>query len=131
MELIPRKDYFDDLFDLDSMMFDRTPSMKCDIYEKDNKYHIEMDIPGFDKKDINVECNNGYVTITAEKTTENNEDEDKKFIRRERTYGKIQRSFNFGDVDEENIKAEFKDGTLKVCIPKIDANQSKKIINID
>ena len=47
MELIPRKDYFDDLFDLDSMMFDRTPSMKCDIYEEDDKYHIEMDVPGF------------------------------------------------------------------------------------
>ncbi len=129
MNLIPRGFYLDDIFD--DLAVSKHNDMKCDIYEKDNKYHIEMDIPGFDKKDINVECNNGYVTITAEKTTENNEDEDKKFIRRERTYGKIQRSFNFGDVDEENIKAEFKDGTLKVCIPKIDANQSKKIINID
>ena len=129
MNLIPKAFYLDDIFD--DLAVSKHNDMKCDIYEKDNKYHIEMDIPGFDKKDINVECNNGYVTITAEKTTENNEDEDKKFIRRERTYGKIQRSFNFGDVDEENIKAEFKDGTLKVCIPKIDANQSKKIINID
>lgn len=129
MNLIPRSFYLDDIFD--DLAVSKHNDMKCDIYEKDNKYHIEMDIPGFDKKDISVECNNGYVTITAEKTTENNEDEDKKFIRRERTYGKIQRSFNFGDVDEENIKAEFKDGTLKVCIPKIDANQSKKIINID
>ena len=129
MNLIPRGFYLDDIFD--DLAVSKHNDMKCDIYEKDNKYHIEMDIPGFDKKDINVECNNGYVTITAEKTTENNEDEDKKFIRRERTYGKIQRSFHFGDVDEENIKAEFKDGTLKVCIPKIDANQSKKIINID
>lgn len=129
MNLIPRGFYLDDIFD--DLAVSKHNDMKCDIYEKDNKYHIEMDIPGFDKKDINIECNNGYVTITAEKTTENNEDEDKKFIRRERTYGKIQRSFNFGDVDEENIKAEFKDGTLKVCIPKIDANQSKKIINID
>ncbi len=129
MNLIPRGFYLDDIFD--DLAVSKHNDMKCDIYEKDNKYHIEMDIPGFDKKDINVECNNGYVTITAEKTTENNEDEDKKFIRRERTYGRIQRSFNFGDVDEENIKAEFKDGTLKVCIPKIDANQSKKIINID
>ena len=54
MELIPRKDYFDDLFDLDSMMFDRTPSMKCDIYEEDNKYHIEMDVPGFKRENIKV-----------------------------------------------------------------------------
>ncbi len=130
MNLIPRGFYLDDIFD--DFAVSKHNEMKCDIYEKDNKYHIEMDIPGFDKNDINIECNNGYVTITAEKKTENNEeDEDKKFIRRERSYGKVQRSFNFGDIDEENIKAEFKDGTLKLCIPKITADKNKKVIQID
>lgn len=130
MKLIPRDFYLDDIFD------DFAPSkhneMKCDIYEKDNKYHLEMDVPGFDKNDISVECNNGYVTITAEKKSENNEeDEDKNFIRRERCYGKFQRSFNFGEIDEENIKAEFKNGTLKLCIPKMTVDKSKKLIQID
>ncbi len=130
MKLIPRDFYLDDIFD------DFAPSkhneMRCDIYEKDNKYHLEMDVPGFDKNDISVECNNGYVTITAEKKSENNEeDEDKNFIRRERCYGKFQRSFNFGEIDEENIKAEFKNGTLKLCIPKMTVDKSKKLIQID
>lgn len=128
MNLIPRGFYLDDIFD--DFAVSKHTEMKCDIYEKENKYYIEMDVPGFDKKDINVECNNGYVTITAEKTTENNED-DKKFIRRERTYGKVQRSFNFGEIDEENITAEFKDGTLKLCIPKKEVNNTKKVIQID
>ena len=55
----------------------------------------------------------------------------KKYIRRERFYGKVSRSFYLGDIEEESIKAEFKDGTLKVIAPKKDENISKKVINID
>ena len=62
---------------------------------------------------------------------EKEEKDDKKYIRRERFYGKVSRSFYLGDIEEENIKAEFKDGTLKVIAPKKDENVSKKIINID
>ena len=62
MNLIPRKYYLDDIFD-NFLSVPEESNMKCDIYEKDGIYHIEMDIPGFDKKDIKVECDKGYTKI--------------------------------------------------------------------
>ena len=130
MNLIPRSFYLDDMFD-DFATISRRNDLRCDIYEKDNIYHIEMEIPGFDKKDVKIECDNGYLTITAEKQEERNDDKDKKYIRRERVYGKYQRSFSFGDIDEDAIKAEFVQGMLKITIPKKEAKETKRIINID
>ena len=126
MNLIPRKFYLDDVFD----DFESTNNMKCDIYEKDGDYHIEMDIPGFDKKDINIECDKGYLTVTAVKNEEDN-DENKNYIRRERGYGKYQRSFYIGEVDSENVKAEFKHGMLKIVVPKQKEAETKKRIEIE
>ena len=105
--------------------------MKCDIYEKDGNYHIEMDIPGFDKKDIQIESKNGYLTIVAEKKVEN-DDEDKKknYIRRERCYGKYERSFYLGDLESDNIEASFTDGILKIVVPKKEESENKKFIEI-
>ena len=126
--MLPRKFYFDDF--MDSLMeSDNNSSMKCDIYEKDNNYVIEMDLPGFDKKDIKLECNKGNVVITAEKNHEE-ESKDKKYIRRERSYGKYSRSFYLGDIDQDNINASFSNGTLEVTIPKIDEDKNKKYIDI-
>ena len=90
-----------------------------------------MDIPGFKKDEIKVECNKGNLVITAEKE-ENKEDkdDDKKYIRRERTYGKYSRSFYLGDVNEDAIEAKFDNGTLTISIPKIDQNENKKVIDI-
>lgn len=130
MNLIPRNFLFDD--DLEDF-FVTKPSkrgeMKCDIYEKDDIYHIEMDIPGFDKKDISIEAKNGYLTVTAEKNDEHNED-NKNYIRRERSYGKYERSFYLGDLDSENVEAEFKDGMLKITVPKKEEVENKKVIEI-
>lgn len=82
--------------------------MKCDIYEKENTYHVDMDLPGFKKDEIKVECNKGNLIVSAEKKHEEEEkDEKKKYIRRERIYGKYSRSFYLGDVDEENIEASY------------------------
>lgn len=128
MNLIPRKYYLDDIFD-NFLTVPEESHMKCDIYEKDGNYHIEMDVPGFDKKDIQVECNKGYLTITAEKNNEQTEEE-KKYIRRERIYGKYKREFYLGDVDTENINAEFKDGILKIVVPKREETASKTSIEI-
>ena len=129
MSLIPRKFYLDDIFD--NFLSDPEESnMKCDIYEKDGDYHIEMDIPGFDKKDINIECDKGYLTVTAVKNEEDN-DENKNYIRRERSYGKYQRSFYIGEVDSENVKAEFKHGMLKIVVPKQKEAETKKRIEIE
>lgn len=129
MELIPRKDYFDDLFDLDSMMFDRTPSMKCDIYEEDNKYHIEMDVPGFKRENIKVNFDNNYLTITA-KNESKEDNSNKKYIRKERNYQKISRRFYLDDVDENSIEASFKDGILHIVVAKKEKNKDKKYIEI-
>lgn len=122
MNLIPRKFYLDDFFD----NFDNTNNMKCDIYEKEGDYHIEIDIPGYDKNDIKIECDNGYLTVTAEKET-SEEENDKRFIRRERSYGKYQRSFYLGEINTDNIKAEFKQGILKITVPKIQLETKKQI----
>ena len=127
MNLIPRSFYLDDIFD------DFVPSvnnrMKCDIYEKGGDYHIEMDIPGFNRDDIKIESKDGYLTITAEKTMEDN-DEDKNYIRRERTYGKYERSFYLGNFNDEDVNAEFKDGMLKITVPKKEQNNDKNYIEI-
>lgn len=131
MDLMPRKIYLDDIFD-DFISSKKEPKMKCDIYEKGNNYHIEMDIPGFNKNEISVETKNGYLTIIAEKNNEvNNEDKEKKYIRRERTYGKYERSFYLGDLDAENISAKFENGILKITVPKKEEVESKKIIEIE
>ena len=124
--MLPSRIFFDDMFD--DVKFD--DKMKCDIYEKDDVYHVEADIPGFDKKDINIEFNKGNLTITCEKI-DKEIDKDKKYIRRERRfYGKFQRSFYLGEVDDENIDASFNNGILKISIPKKPEENNKKLIEI-
>ena len=128
--LVPNKLYLDDVFDdfMFPTMKDDFGKMKCDIYEKDDAYHLEMDVPGFDKKDVQIEIDdNDYLTITAEKNTEDTEEDEKKnYIRKERNYGKYQRSFYVGGVDKENIQANFENGILKISMPKIEEEKSSK-----
>ena len=127
-----RKYYLDSIFDnfMDEGS-DNFDVMKCDVYEKDGAYHIEADIPGFKKDEISVDCEDGYVTITAEKNTENEEkDENKRYIKRERFYGKTVRKFYVGDVDSEKINAEYKDGMLDLVVPKEEKLPNKKSIEI-
>lgn len=129
MSLVPRS-YFTDIFD-DFMPTRKEDNMKCDIYEKDGNYHIDMDVPGFDKSEIKIEAKNNYLTITAEKNNEVNEDDEKKnYIHRERYYGKYQRSFYLEDLDQEKVSAEFKNGILKIKVPKKEENEDKKYIEI-
>ncbi len=129
MNLIPRNFYLDDIFD--DMPMRNAGGMKCDIYEKDGKYHIEMDMPGFSKEDIKLETTDGYVTIKATKEETSQEGgENKKYLRRERSFGEYERSFYLGDFDTENIDASFKDGVLSVVVPKKDTTTDKKRIEI-
>ena len=128
MSLIPRKYYLDDFFD-DFVSSKDGAVMKCDIYEKDGKCNIEVDVPGFDKKDINVECKNGYLTITAKKE-ETEEDSDKNYIRKERSYGEYSRTFYVGDIDTNLINAKFNNGTLCMTVPKEERQDTKAIIEI-
>jgi len=103
------------------------------VIEKDGKYELKMDLPGYDKKDINIEVEEGYLTISATRVEENNE-ENKKFVHRERYIGKCSRSFFVGeDINEQEIKASFNNGTLCLEFPKIEAKQieKKKTIEIE
>lgn len=127
--MLPRRFYFDNA--LDDLFEEEGAKMKCDIYEKENIYHVDMDLPGFKKDEIKVECNKGNLIVSAEKKhEEENKDEKKKYIRRERVYGKYSRSFYLGDVDEENIEASYDNGTLHITVPKIDENKNRKLIDI-
>ncbi len=129
MNLIPRNFFLDDVFD-DFLPSKETNGLKCDIYEKDNQYHIEMDAYGFDKKDVNIEYNDNYLTISVSKNEEKS-DESKNYIRKERYSREFKRSFYIGDVNSENIVAKFDDGILKITLPKEEAKETKKIINVE
>jgi len=127
MEIIPRKLYLDDIFD--NFVTTNRNEMKCDIYEKEGNYHIEIDVPGFNKNDISIEVKDGYLIVTAEKNQEENVNE-KNYIKKERVYGKYQRSFYLGELDVDNIDATLNDGTLKVVVPKKEITENKKVIEI-
>ena len=130
MDLIPRRFYLDDIFD-DFVPTRRNDNMKCDIYEKDGNYHIEMDVPGFKKEDISIEVDDGYLTLSPEKNYENNEeDENRNYIRRERSYNSYKRSFYLGDLDQDSIEAKFNDGMLNITVPKKEVTNNKKKIDI-
>ena len=109
--------------------------MKTDIREHDTGYELDVDLPGFKKDEINVELENGYLTISATKGLDKDEQDKKgKYIRRERYAGAMQRSFYVGDeVTQEDIKAKFEDGILRLSIPKKDAQavETKKTIAIE
>ena len=138
---------FDDFFDFSFYDDDRAEKklyghhaanlMKTDIQEHDDGYTLEMDLPGFKKEEIQIELNNGYMTISAAKGLDEDEKDKKsgKYIRRERYTGSCQRSFYVGeDVTEEDIKAEFKHGILKLFVPKKEAKpavEQKKYVSIE
>ncbi len=131
--MLPSRIFFDNFFDdfEPPKKFDKM--MKCDIYEKEGKYIIEMDVPGFKKEDINMELDEGYLKISIEKKSESNEKDDKKYLRRERhSYTKCERSFYVGNIPEDQIKAKFTDGILKISVPKEEVKkENKKVIMIE
>lgn len=130
MSLLPEKFYLDDFFD-DFVPMSRMPKndMKCDIYEKSGRIHIDMDVPGFNKDDVKIDLDDGILTIVATKHEEK-EDKDKNYYRKERTFGTFKRQFNVGNVNEDSIEAHFNNGVLKINFPKEEQKQSKKFIDI-
>ena len=111
--------------------------MKTDIKEQEDGFELEMDLPGFTKDEITAELKDGYLTISASKGLDKDEQEKEtgKYIRRERYAGACQRSFYVGeDVTEQDIKAEFKHGMLKLFVPKKEAKpavETKKYVTIE
>ena len=107
--------------------------MKTDISEKNGEYRFEIDLPGFNKEDISAELNDGYLTVTAKKgASEDEKDADDNYVRRERYYGECSRSYYVGkNVTEEDIKASFHNGLLKITVPKeVQKIEEKKTITI-
>ena len=110
--------------------------MKTDVRELDNGYEIMIDLPGFKKDEINVELENGYLTISASKGLDKDEEDKKgKFIRQERYAGAMSRSFYVGDyITEEDIHAKFENGVLRLDVPKKEAKpkvEENKYITIE
>lgn len=140
MMLMPRRSYdlFDEMFD-DSFFRgheNRTSLMKTDILEKDGNYLLEMDLPGFSKDDVRAQLHDGYLTIQAErKTSSDKKDENGKYVFRERHTGSCSRTFYVGEhVTQEDIKASFENGTLKLTFPKMTPERieaQKKYITIE
>ncbi len=98
-----------------------------DLYEKDDHYVIKAELPGVDKKDVNIDLRDRLLTLSGERSYDN-EVEKENYYRRERSFGRFQRSFTLpADVDPDKIKAEFKDGVLKIEVPKPEEKKSKKI----
>ncbi len=130
MSLLPDKLYFDNFLD-DFFVTDKDFSKtSCDIYEEDGKYHVEMDLPGYKKEDVSVDCTEGYLTIEANKSSETKEKK-KNYLRQERTFGKIQRKFYVGNINTADIKAEFRDGVLNVVVPHQEQKKIKNVIEIE
>lgn len=98
-----------------------------DMFDDDDKIVIKAELPGMDKKDISVDIENRVLTLSGERNYEN-EVKEENFYRRERASGKFKRAFNLpADVDSDKIKADFKDGVLKVEIPKPEEHKPKQI----
>ena len=109
--------------------------MKTDICEKNGNYELSMEVPGIKKEDIQLELKDGYLKITANRNTNNEEkDKDGRIIRQERFTGSCSRSFYVGEnIKEEDIKANFDNGELKITFPSDKPKQveEKKYIPIE
>ena len=130
---------FDDLFDsfpfydnagkdVEKKLYGRKAAhmMKTDIKEKSDGYELVMDLPGFTKDEVQATLENGYLTVEAEKglDKEEKEKETGHYIRKERYAGAMSRSFYVGEhLDQQDIKAKYEDGILKLSIPKKDVKE--------
>ncbi len=138
MMMIPRRrdfDLLDEMFRDPFFMEGESKIMKTDIKEKKDKYLIDIDLPGYEKENIKIDVEDGYLTVHASIDSNKEEKEEGKFVRKERYVGSCSRSFYVGnDVKSEDIKASFKNGTLKIEIPKKEEQAKlaeKKYIQID
>ena len=107
-------------------------NMKIDIRLVNNNYVLDIDLPGYDKKDINITLEDGYLTVKAKKVYTDEEKNNKgDYVRRERFTGTCSRSYYVGEIDDQCIDAKFENGVLTLSFPKEKlVEENKKIINI-
>ena len=114
---------------LDENFLKGEDKIRTDIYEKEGKLYVEMEAPGYTKENIDVSLDKGDLTVTFSK--EENTEENKKYLHRERkSYTKITRSFYLGEVEENEVDASFKNGILIVSAPKKKEVETKRTISI-
>ena len=129
--IFPRRRIFDNLFN-DDLMFsffneEKTWVPAFDVSENEKEYIISAELPGIDVKDLDVNLSDGVLTVKGEKKEEK-EDKNKSYHRVERYYGSFQRSFRIpAEIITDKIDAQYKDGILKLILPKAEANAPKKI----
>lgn len=113
-------DLFNDMFTFPFESARQTEScMSTDIKEAQDHYQMDIELPGYEKENIHAALNQGYLTITASKHEEKNEDSNGRYVRQERYTGQCQRSFYVGEgLKESDIHAGFKDGILRLVFPK-------------
>ena len=118
---------FPEIPDVDKTLYGKHAKnmMKTDVKETEKGYEVAVDLPGFKKDEIQLELNDGYLTISAEKGLDKEEkDKEGKYIRKERYAGSMSRSFYVGDaITEDDIKAKYESGILRLSIPKKEAKQ--------
>lgn len=123
-----RNDFFNSFFNnfLDNNDMNSSWSPAVDIVDKKDKFLINVDVPGVKKEDISIELKDGYLTVKGERNYEYSQENDNVY-RCERTYGSFSRTFNVDGVKDDDIKANFENGTLKIELPKVEAKKPKKI----
>ena len=111
-----------DFGDIDRKLYGKRAAqvMKTDVHEHDDKYELDIDLPGFKKDEISLTLDNGYLVVGACKALDEEDKDDKgKVLRKERYSGAMQRSFYVGEgLDEADVKAKFEDGVLSLTFPK-------------
>ena len=113
--------WFDNFFNDFPSLYGFNDQMKVDIRENDNDYVVEAELPGVKKDEINVELRDDRLTIAVQKEDHNEEeDKDKNYIRRERRYSSMSRSFYVNDIRPEDVKAKFENGVLTLTLPKVE-----------
>ena len=116
--------------DIDKKLYGKRANqiMKTDVKETDNAYELDIDLPGFKKDEVTAKLENGYLTISATKGMNKDEqNKEGKYIRRERYAGAMSRSFYIGEnVQQEDIHAKFEDGILKLTVPKEDPKRAEQ-----
>lgn len=121
--------FLEDFFN-HSFMAGFSSTMRTDVKETDDAYLLEVEMPGYSKEHIQVECMNGRVAVSAQHMQQN-EDKNPNYLRQERHYGKVSRSYAFEGIDEERVSAEYKDGILRINVPKQQESiQRRKQIDI-
>ena len=104
----------------------RLPDLRIDIREEDGGYLLEADLPGYKKSDIAIELEGNYMTVRAERRSEGEGEEEKKYLRSERSFGSIERTFDLSGVDPDSLHASYENGVLTIRMEKKKAAEAKR-----